>query len=398
MKRNNINIYTICLVLLIMECAYSLITLTLLHGYQTIISIVMFISFFMIYKERRPISKLGIIVYAIVVLGNVISYRGDVWWIVISLLSRLPLLTFFMMKKEDLHNLAKNLDKCFCFIVSVSLGLYVLMKLGVPIPNLGLVTYNQYELVNYFYFYTDSVAYENKFTGFSLEVGYFALACICMICLNRFDFRKKSTVVYTLAVLFSMSLEGYLLLAVGYISSSICKDASIRSLLKYTITACIVIGVFLYLALNINGGDNIIAENIMERLVFDEELGIAGNNRENIVAKPILDSIFYSDKVWLGVGAIEFRKSINVDGIDLCSWRVFVCVYGVFYTILLAITTLIGLRKTMIKETLPFFIIFWLDFYPHGGPFTEVLYFMIIIFLLYPKYSIEYETNEVRYA
>ena len=111
-------------------------------------------------------------------------------------------------------------------------------------------------------------------------------------------------------------------------------------------------------------------------------MGIAGNNRENYIVKPIIDQFFYSNAVWLGVGADTLIKAINVNNADACSWRIFVCVNGAIYTIILFFISVCGLIKTNIRRTLPLFVIFWMDFYPHGDPFSEIMYFLIIVCLM----------------
>ena len=67
--------------------------------------------------------------------------------------------------------------------------------------------------------------------------------------------------------------------------------------IKYTILVIILLSVSIYIAMNYNNGNNVVAEYIMSRLVYDEETGIVGNNRESIIAEMVVDNVFYSDQV-----------------------------------------------------------------------------------------------------
>ena len=387
MKKDSINIYVICIVLLIMNCSYSLFTLTLLKGLLSVLCILTLLSFFTIYKERTSITKEVLVFYIFIGLGQFISLRGDVFNLILSFIGRLPILTLFMLKYEDLQNVTKNIVKCFYIIISASLLLYLLNIFHVPIPSMGIVEYNQYQLNNFYYIYTDSLTYEGRFTGFCLETGYFSLLCICLLAVEGFDFSKKSSKIFLLALLLSVSLEGYLLLVIGIVITSLSKakhlsDSSLRIIGLFTLFA-----VLLFIITNYNGGDNIIAQKILERLVFDEDLGIVGNNRENILSGTVIDDLFYSNSVWLGIGYEKLFSALNFEGADACSWRLFVLSYGAIYTIMFFLLTLYLFNKTIKMKTTTIFIIMWLDFYPHGDLFSEVLYFYVIICLLNLKNS-----------
>lgn len=377
MNSKKFNLYILCLIILILDGAHSLITFIYLPGFRTLLGLLTMCLFIVIYPSKKKITLPALLVYVFIVIGSVIQHRGDVLF---SFVSRLPVLTLFLLKQEYLKTIADRIDKFFFVVISISFVLYVFANLlDVPLPYQKEV-YNQYNLHNYYYIYTNSINYGIKFTGFTLEPGYFSLLCICLLALNEFNFNKKSSCVYATAILFSLSLEGYILLIVGLIVSAICREGRVSKTIKYVL---IVIGIIIsgiYIALNYNGGDNAVSEFIIERLVFDDEKGIIGNNRESLTAELVIDPVFYSDRVWLGIGETEFYDLVH--GLDMCSWRGFVLIYGAIYTILLIVISIIGLSRTVIRKTIPFFVIYWMDFIPHGGPFFEVMYFIVIIYLL----------------
>lgn len=386
MNSKKFNLYTLCLIILILDGAHSLITFVHLPGYRTLLGLLTMFLFTVIYPSKKKITFPIIFIYIFIATGLIIQNRGNVFS---SFLMRLPILTLLLLKKEDLKIVADRIEKFFFVVISISFIIYVFTNiLSVPFPH-EMVVYNHYDLHNYFYLYTNSLNYGIKFTGFTIEPGYFSLLCICLLALNEFNFAKKSSYVYVVSILFSLSLEGYILLITGMIVSSICREGRVSQTIKYTLIVIGIIMASVFIVLNYNGGDNVVGEYIMERLVLDDERGIVGNNRESIAAEIVIDPVFYSDRVWLGLGETEFFDLIF--GLDMCSWRAFVLIYGAIYTIFLIIITIIGFSRTVLRKTTPFFVLFWMDFIPHGGPFFEVMYFLMFIFLLNLKTDMAYD-------
>ena len=385
MNSKSFNLYILCLIILILDGAHSLITFVYLPGFRTLLGLLTMCLFMVIYPSKK-ITLPAILLYVFIVMGLIIQHRGDVFF---SFLVRLPVLSLFLLKRKDLKIVADRIEKFFFILISISFVIYVLTNLlDVTLPSEKEV-YHQYKLQNYYYIYVNSLKYGIKFTGFTLEPGYFALLCICLLALNEFKFNKKSSYVYVTSILFSLSLEGYILLIVGLIVSAICREGRVTKAMKYILIIIGIIITGICIALNYNGGDNAVSEFIFERLVFDDEKGIIGNNRESIGAELLIDPVFNSNRVWLGIGERDFFNLIN--GHDICSWRAFVLIYGAVYTIILICVSIIGFSKTVLRKTIPFFVLFWMDFFPHGGPFFEVMYFLIIIFLLNPKRDMVYE-------
>lgn len=380
MNSKSINLYIICIILLIIDGAHSLFSFVFMPGYRTLLGLLTMFLFLIIYPSRKKVTITSIILYVFLVIGAIISQRGNVAF---SFMAKLPVLTLFMLNREDLKFVAYRIEKFFFIIITISFTLYILTNiLNISLP-FEKVIYKQYTLNNYFYLYTNSLNYGIKFTGFTVEPGYISVLCICLLSLNQFRFTKISSFVYTIAILFSLSLEGYLLLIMGIILSTICREGKVSKTIKYTILVIILLSVSIYIAMNYNNGNNVVAEYIMDRLVYDEETGIVGNNRESIMAEMVVDNVFYSDQVWFGIGEEAYLKMI--EGLDICSWRSFILMYGAIYSIILLLLTIIGFSQTVLRNTLPFFILYWMDFMPHGGPFYEVMYFLLIIFLLNQK-------------
>lgn len=374
-----VNIYVLLLALIIINATHAFATIQWMPGtWQAVIGILTFVSCRVLYKKLNKISIEAILTYVLMSISGFLGYGFSV-----TAFSKfavfLPVITFFLLSKDDLNHVIESLNKIFSVLLFISLSLYVLNLIGVGIPSTGLISFNnQYYLYNHLYLYVELPMYGQSFNGFSLEPGYFSLFLVCMLLVNEFDFSKKAVWLYVICILLSMSLEGYLLLFIGYILQRSFKQGSFREAFKISIIILSVLAVLIIIAFTYNGGDNIIVEEILSRLAFDEELGIVGNNRESSVAKDIIDSFFYSNQVWKGVGYQVFQSETDKVGFDAASARVFIVVYGAIYTIVFFVLSILLLKKTRIKKTLPFFIVFWLDFIPHGDLFSVPMYLLLI--------------------
>lgn len=344
------------------------------------IGIVTFISCKAIYKpqQNKHILHIGQVVFLVVFLSSFFIDRGNFSSILVRFAAYLPVLTLFMVNHLDLKRISGSLNKIFAILISISFSVYFLSLIGLEFPNLGLEAFHQYDFINYFYVYLDSINYGISFIGFTLEPGYLSLLLVCLLLLNEFDFKKKSTWLYTICLFFSLSLGGYLLGFVSFVLHNLITAGNWRRCMIFITCTMIILLVLVIGVLNYNGGDNIIAEEILNRLVFDEELGIVGNNRENQIAQEIIDSFFYSNDIWMGIGADRYNEAVDIQGFDACSWRLFIVVHGVIYTSVFFLLSVFYFFQTNTKKTAPFFVVYWLDFLQHGTLFSESMYLLIL--------------------
>lgn len=380
-----VNIYILFLSLIFLNASHAYATITWMPGtWLAVIGLMDFILFLLSYRIQYNYLKYAIIAYFLMCVGGFLAF-GFTITAFAKLAAFLPVITLFLLRYEDLKKVLASINKIFAVLISISFLLYILKTLGLPLPSLGHVVYGEgfvYSFDNYYYIYLDVPMYGIAFNGFSLEPGYFSLLLVCLLLVNEFDYTKKSTWLYTICILFSFSLEGYLLLVVGFIMQKSLEKGNIKDFVKYSLASILVLAIVVIIAFNYNNGDNIIVEEILSRLAFDEDLGIVGNNRESEVAKDIIDNIFYSSQVWKGIGHEALNEAQKNSEFTAASGRVFIVVYGAIYTIIYFFLSFKFLKKTEIKITLPFFVIFWLDFLVHGDLYTESMY-LLIMFMLY---------------
>ena len=338
-------------------------------------------------KELRNISALGITAYLLYSLDVFFSYGIVAGKNINFFMSMLPLLTIFMLRSNGIRHVLMGIKTVLAILISISFTLYILNLLGVSLPNSGVKSIAQYYYCDYYSIYIDVFRYEGKFCGFTYEPGYFSLLLVCLLLLNNYDFKKKSTYLYIASLLCTLSLGGYILGSIGFIlQRSMTERRLTRGVTAFLLSLSIIV-VFFVFALYYNGGDNIVAEKIIARMIYDEENIIVGNNRENIIAENIIDSYFYSEKVWMGVGYEEIGKIFSLEGFDACSWRVFVISRGAVYTLVIFFMSFIYMLKTKISLSLPLFVIYWLDFYQHGNIYSEVL----ILFVMHINANVEFQ-------
>ena len=391
-----INIYIILLSLILINASHAYVTITWMPGtWLALIAILAFIAFILSYKKQFHYIKYAIIAYLLMSVSGVLAFGYS-----ITAFSKfaafLPVLTLFLLRQEDLQDVIKKINKIFAVIITISFSLFILKTLGVHLPSLGNVIYGEgfvYFFENHYYIFLDVFMY-GAFTGFSLEAGYFSLLLICLLSINRFDFKKKSTWLYSICLLASLSLEGYLLFVIGLLLQKSLEKGNVKTLIRNSFITLALLAFIVVVAFSYNNGDNVLVEEILSRLAFDEDLGIVGNNRESLKAMEVIDDVFYSNQVWTGIGMEMITEEQKNSEFTAASGRVFIVVYGAIYTLIYFLLSVVLLRKTEVKVTLTFFVLFWLDFMVHGDLFTESMYLLIMFMLLNLKDKYRYKPDK----
>lgn len=379
-----VDFYIIGLILIILKSCYSWIAITLFPSDFNLVGLATFIGFFMSYRPQKSLSLVGVFTYLLLSCGYFLDFKTDMTPVVGKFVFFLPLLTFFVLSKKTLNDVLKKIDIIFFWLISISFVLFLLDKVSL-LPHAGLQIYNQYYFINHYYFYLDVIRYDGAFSGFTLEPGYFSLLLICLIAINDFDFKRKRMWIYLAYLICTLSLGGYLLFVIGFFVKFILLGENKKRSLYIMLGVIVFLVIILTAAFSYNGGDNIFVEKIVNRLMLDDELGIVGNDRENEIAKFVIDKYFYSDNVWFGIGWKNLSVASNIANFDACSWRIYVIRFGAVYTCFFLACSLIFLTKTKINYTLTVFVLFWADFWQHGMLTNEALYFFLIYMLIHFK-------------
>lgn len=239
-----------------------------------------------------------------------------------------PALYLIILPREYQADLLNFVTKWYAIMLGIGLVEYFLTFV-MSLPNIGMFSFTGYQPYTNYGFYiktTYDSGFINRFNAFFLEPGHQALVSTFLLMANKFKFKEnRYCIVLALGVVFSFSLAGYLLAAVGFI---LLRVDNIKKLL-------LVAGAgtaFVVAALTLNGGDNDLNNLIISRLEYDEQKGIKGNNRFTIDTDLTYKRGQKSGESWFGL-----RHRTNMKIIDGAGFKIYVIKFGWIGVILAAL-------------------------------------------------------------
>lgn len=226
--------------------------------------------------------------------------------------------------------LVNTFTKVYSIVLFVSVIFYVLYLLDINIPytilkyesNTGypefknyifLIVPNQFEL-----FY--------RFQSIFLEPGHVGVISSLILYLNRYDLRRKSVLIIFVSVVISFSLAAYMLLIFGYLLYFVMKGVYVfrKLLLITTILSSIVV---FSLVFYVNNPDSVYSKLIVSRLEYNEDRGLAGNNRTTDQFDHYYDNVFWGKQnMFFGIGGDDFYEKF---GWGNSSFKTFIVVDGI---------------------------------------------------------------------
>lgn len=299
--------------------------------------------------NNKKNTRLILFVYLLMVLVQVFfGPPSNIFGYLFSLLIHpILLIGVLLLKDEYKIKLFDFFVKIFSFILIVSIPAWILYLMGRPFHQSPL--YDVGDGFHYMYSYTFFVISYNsvgaafpRFASIFLEPGWVGTLCCFVLFGIQFNRKRLATYLCFIGILLSMSLSAFVNLIVCGVLW-IVMSSKHKFVYALSVTA-ILAGVALF-ALKYNNGNNALNERIMERLVFDEDLGIAGNNRTNETLDYYLEDMLSSSNRWFGFSnqidgdfsesndwyshASGIKKSLITNGI------VGVCLLLAFFTLLL---------------------------------------------------------------
>ena len=271
-----------------------------------------------------------------------------------------------------------------CLILLISIPAWLLYLLGFSLPHGSTDLYENgfHILTNYYFFLLNGYPGEQlipRFTSMFLEPGQLATPCVFLIFANDANFRKKEVILLFIAVILSFSLIGYGLLLGGlFLKSLMSQKYRVLKILSFLI---VVASLFLYINSSRNKDENAFYALIISRLEYDEEKGIAGNNRTTMFFDNQYSKMFESGDQYLGIADKidpNFDWTNNPSG-----WKKFVVKYGLVGLILFSFFCLILLFKDWSLQGFIYFIVMIVAFIPRSMlPSPYWLYVSIVAFPL----------------
>lgn len=239
------------------------------------------------------------------------------------------------LKHSYKYKLFKIIQRSTTILLIPSLIIhYVLLFIHLP-PIGGIIEHPSsinYVFENYIFLLTNSLMYEDRFCGFTLEPGYIGSFCAFMLYADKFRLKKIENITFLLAIITSLSLAGYILTIMGLF---MCRISNIKLLLKRLIQTVILIFCIFYISQWYNNGDNLINEKIVERLKVDNEKGIKGNNRVSDEVDDYYNQFLRSDNLLFGYSPKQMKKLRNsVTTWSSTGYKTFLMDYGLLRMIL----------------------------------------------------------------
>lgn len=276
----------------------------------------------------------------------------------------IPIICIVFLDDNYKGRVLNNITKWYAWLMLVSIVLYFIVTF-VNLPNFGIMTNgDRYgSFANYIFYVKEFGSHEtiSRFGGPFLEPGYVGMIGAFLLFVNQFDFKRKEVRVILFSVLLSLSLAGWVLAFIGYFEIQYYK----RNInVKKIFSLVCLFGVFIICGLSYNNGDNVINNEILSRLAFDEEKGFVGNNR-NMEAMMDFFQAMWGDWDLLLHGypptAFYGLSDWETIGAGLDRFVVFHGLIGVFYVFLFYILSLFYAKDKKFTLLFMFFIMicFW---------------------------------------
>lgn len=328
--------------------------------FLVVINLLMIMSLSMMPIKIRLDAHTGRVLAAIVLFALWYIWIDGAIMGLVNFLMFLPILYLLQLPFEYKKELLQFSTKWYAILLIPALLMYW-MTFFTSVPSIGTFVQQDYPPFINHVFYIETTfddMFISRFNAFFLEPGHQALLSTFLMIANRFRFKEcKWLWVLLLAVIFSFSLAGYLLAAIGY------------TLLRVnTILKAIIVGVLGMLVLgfvsNWAGGENAMNEMIVRRLEQDDKKGIKGNNRFTSNTDFTYSKTVKNGEMWTGV---QYKTNMNL--IEGAGFKIFIIKYGLIGVILSLILYLTILpSKPDYRYTISFLIVLALCFLQRSYP------------------------------
>lgn len=266
--------------------------------------------------------------------GNFNSFLG-------TFIKCIPFL-FFIASSDQIKTITLDIfNKVLCWILTISLGMWILDLLGVPFPHRTLITQNStYYFENYYFFVKNIglISFFPRFQSVFLEPGYLGCISVFMIFLNKYNFRKWYNIVYLGTVVLSFSLAAWLLFFIGYIPYISQRG---RGKWAYLLLLLLIVGAYYYFSHT----SDVVNAMINGRLVF-ENGEMIGYNRSGEAIRDVWKYHFWNTDKWMFGLRNDFDRLYDFGAsVDLITYIVRYGLFAAVAYIVFMLTCLSGNRS-----------------------------------------------------
>ncbi len=370
-KSNKVfSLFKISLLLLLLQSMFA----WFLWGVYTaffvnLLPLVLAFILFLSDKNRYKITIFNAIcIFLIVIIQLYIVREFKMTAFILSLLRIGNISSVLLLNNNDKKKLFIFFTKSIAVILTVSLIGWVLFLLGVNLPYYSIESdYGPYN--NYYFFILfkeDSIfSIIPRFSSIFLEPGYLGMLTSILIVTNKFQFKKKATLIFLLATIFSFSLAAFLVII---ISSIIYILSTSKKSMLYIFSFIILLFTLYKISVVLNDGDNAIYNYLFKRLEFSNGT-ISGYNRFSSDLDSYYNSFINSSNIYFGIGEQEFRK-LSWEGGN-AGYKVFLIQYGLVGTTLVFLFHLVLVLSVNYKQSWLLFMVYILIFLQAAYPLIE---------------------------
>lgn len=347
-------------------------------GVSALMTICFMFGKFKIQTTSRAYALIGMITfYAIYSTITVDLSLG-----LLNFVNYLPATFVFMLDKKYQKDLLQSVTKWLCVLLLISLCAYLVSKvISLPHTPFNVPDNDFYKTFdNYFFFLKSGMSDDTlkaagamRFSSVFLEPGHLSMICTLMLFANKFKMKEQPLLWVAIAcVVFSFSLVGYIIVIVSLI---LLKIRNIPSAVGITI---LVGGSWLFVTQIWDNGNNPVNILIFERLEFDKEKGISGNNRTVKQTDYFYKQCVADGRIITGVGSQkDYGARIKGSG-----FKIFLLRYGVIAAVFVTIIYLMFIPKhANIRYAASFLTIIFLLFMQRAYPswYSWLLFYVAAI-------------------
>lgn len=252
----------------------------------------------------KKLSKAVLAYLLVTVLVSFFSSVFSLTSIFLNFVHALVIIGVLFLRDNYKLELFKWFVRALSLILLITIPAWLLFLLGFRFSHGTYVDMGDgfHFLRDYTFFVVSDVGEGGDFLRFSsvfMEPGWIGTICCFTIFGLGLNFRRFPIWLCMLGLLLSMSLS-------AVVNFLVCIILWIWQTSKHRIAWLLFFVLSLFgitmFAVNYKKGNNVINQLVIERLIFDEDLGIAGNNRTNDEFDDKYEDVVSGSDKWFGIG------------------------------------------------------------------------------------------------
>lgn len=284
------------------------------------------------------------------------SFRSlSFFGIVGQIISIVPIICVLSLKTQYMVDIIRFITKWFALLLGVSLFVYILYMVGVPLPHQDYNFGEYYTHDNYYFFVTFSLSY--RFSSIFLEPGHLTMGLAPLLFINRYNLKDKYVLVLFISQLFSLSLAGIVIMFVGLLMQAFLSKNIMTGVAKLLLVVSIIF-IAGYGLVKLTGMDDLIQVAIVDRVISGED---AMDKRTDSFTESQFNRLVQSDDIWMG-------KPELADKVEGAGYKVYLLIYGLIGCLLTAILYFIPVLANKKLDVLFFYLLLMMLFVQDSYP------------------------------